>query len=141
MNGWQRLYVVLAGLCALGIGALYASSYPDTSAGSVVWACDGLVERDVTPHRAREYLRVGLVPESDRFSYPQGDLRIEGDCANELQHVANGTLLESKRAEWWGEARKGAGWFLATASIVYLMGMALGWVWRGFFPKKPVSLQ
>ncbi len=131
--------MVLVVICGALMALLMGSTYPGKSAANFVWACDGLTSSDVTANRAKEYLRNGRIPTSDTYSYPEADMRIEGECAQELQHVANGTLLGKKRADWWGEFWSGAGWFALLSAVVYVIGMAIGWVWRGFSPKKPDS--
>lgn len=137
MTGWQRLFVVLFVIVGTLMALLFGTEYPDRTDSNFVWACDGLTQREVSSDRAKEYLRTGIIPAADTYSYPSQYQRIAGECARELQHVANGTLLSSKRAEWRGQVTEAFGWFAFAAGLVYLLGMAIGWVWRGFFPKKP----
>lgn len=124
MNGWQRMFVVFSVIVIIIPAAVWIADKPD-GAQAKRWAFScALRDQNVSPQEAKNLLMF----EHDAASGP--------DCTDSLKSIASGKAYRDDIARWTGSFKAGAlviGVFLA---VVYALGWALGWIWRGFFPKK-----
>lgn len=133
MNGWQRLFVVFSVLCVGVVVSMVAVEAPSRGIQSV-YTC-GLLESDVTQARAKQYVKNGI-PVDETYLSGVDPMPGHAECFADLQRVADGTMYSHRVREHWGEASELLPWLLGFLALVYAAGWALGWVWRGFFPKK-----
>lgn len=135
MEGWRRLFVVLCWLVGACVGLVAFSQYPDKARDDDVWSCS-LRDTSVSAERARQLLAIGHIPLAENYEFPEGNLPISGECADDLQAVANGRMRTKRIAAWRADTFQAA-WYAAIAlAIVFAVGRALGWVWRGFRPAR-----
>jgi hypothetical protein len=142
LNGWQRLFVLFLALSVLAAGAVMVSAFPDRSdtGAYTVYACDLSIDAwDVTPAAAAFYLRNGTIPAAARgyAGDPPRDGSIDPECRKQLTQIAAGTRYRHLLWGWLVTCLETVGWLAGGAYVVYLLGSVLGWVWRGFFPRKP----
>ena len=125
MNGWQRLFVVLALLVTLPAIVFGISQKPDGS--FYLYSCAS--PSHVTQAKAVQALASG--------NYREESWNEEPECLKALQRVASGAEGEERQRQWLRDLRNGAIALTIFFALVYALGWGLGWVWRGFFPKKP----
>lgn len=134
MNGWQRLFCVFSVACGLLFIVLHRGSYPTPTPpdGTVsVYAC-ALMDTKVDRARAEKYLQDKSIPSEDRYSTDAPD----ADCTVALMDVALGNSRGKLVSVWFKELWADFGVLGISLGGLYALGMALGWIWRGFFPKK-----
>ncbi len=137
MNGWQRLFlVIVVGTCAV-FAAVTVAQRPSPDDSHFIIKCR-LVDSYVTPERAKKYLSEQRIPEEDFQSWAHDNTAEDWkECSTELKEVASGAEYREAQARW----KESTQWAIAGIAIffavLYALGAALGWVWRGFFPRKP----
>lgn len=159
LNGWQRLWVLAAllyGLLVLGVAAL---DFPKRESIEYFWASRVIstVEEAIAGNLkiASYQVRLRESPEfrgksdmqiAEDFSKRAYELKKEG---NTSAYELNGAQLvkehNERRAreleELPARQAKFIGWALAAWVVplvaLYLFGMLVAWVIRGFFPKQP----
>jgi len=125
MNGWARLYIVIAA-ATIGLSTAYVfGTEPDPEAAVYVPGCDGFTY--YTPSQARAALKLA-------------DWKQDGyqtaSCKESLESIGNGAAYQAEFSRWRDTSRQ-----VVIGSTVFLLslfavGAAIGWVWRGFFPRK-----
>ena len=135
MNGWQRLFVLFSVIVYLFAGVVALLNLPtEPSDGEWgVYSC-GLNEWRVDATRATFLL--SSVDNLAKAKRHPGE-KPSAECYVELEQISLGQKLNAEVSDHlvamaWGAL--GIGVLLAS---VYAFGAALGWVWRGFFPRKP----
>jgi hypothetical protein len=143
LNGWQRLFALLFALSLLALIGVMASVKPKRSDTGTYYvdACGLSVSRwDVSPAGALFYLKNGTIPAEDMGYAADGrDGSITPKCREQLAQIANGTRYRALLWNWVKVAGESFCYLLGSAWMVYLLGTAIGWVWRGFFPRKPAA--
>lgn len=124
MNGWQRLFVVVAVIVCLPPLAIWLSDRPRENQAFFVMGC---VTSYYTPKEAEIALRDHSYEQESYSSF---------QCGTELTDIAQGTAHSEAVARWWDAFRIGGAFLAAGLAILYTLGAALGWVWRGFRPNK-----
>lgn len=138
-NGWKRLYIVVFWLGALLLLFPAVFSYPARPADGEypVYDCN-LDSIYVAPRDAAFILGYGAIPK-DRLASWAPDNAITSDCRAKLRSIANGSMHWQLVKEWLHNCTVGAALYIALMLLLGLLGRAAGWVWRGFFPKRPQS--
>lgn len=125
MNGWQRLFALLAVIIILPAIALAAVGFPRANTRSFA---DGCAEyQSYTIQQAQAVLATKSYAQSEYSSTR---------CEDSLAKIASGNALSEERGRWWDTVQTGAFSIAAFLGVIYALGLAIGWVWRGFFPKK-----
>lgn len=140
MNGWQRLFVVAVVATGLPTLAIALSDAPTRAedGGESVYGCS-LNDNHVTPARAREYLKSGVIPQADTYLYDYANPLNDRDCAEAMEGVLTGALFTARHDAWRDGIWAGVAAFTGFWAVVYALGAALGWVWRGFFPRSTAA--
>lgn len=133
MNGWHRLFVLAVVTTGLGFGALHLVDRPNAEAYAA--GCN-LISWRIAPERAKEWLRAGAIPVSERRSYQTSDPLEDSVCRSEIEAIASGERYRQDSDRWLNYLRFKVIAFAVFWTIVYVVGRSLGWVWRGFFPKR-----
>lgn len=122
MNGWQRIFVVLALVIALPSLGIWLLSKPSSDGNSYAYGCYESNISYVTIKDADVYLRTtpGLAFE----------------CKKSLAEIASGEVQARNVEQWWKNFKFGVVGIGAFLAVVYALGWAMGWIWRGFFPKR-----
>lgn len=123
MNGWQRLFSVFAALILLCSTALWYFAKPSDSKYLV--GCDSPTY--ATQPEAQAALQNKAYAQTSYSSF---------NCYESLDKVASGREHREDMADWREDFENGAMGILAFLAVIYALGAALGWTWRGFFPKK-----
>lgn len=141
MNGWQRLFTVFAVLFVLTMSAKFYALWPKDGAEMYVFGCDGVVM--LRPEAAKTYLAALTTGQGleKALPYPWTVENARQDignqkCITDLRAVIDGTTLSEARKGFLQELPLGIGLVLGVLAIVYFAGWVIGWVWRGFFPKR-----
>ncbi len=137
MNGWRRLFSLFSGLFLLLAAILWYGTYPSQRSDGLetVYDCS-LSENELSKQDAQRFLQAGRIPAAMTYNYPEHDEVVAGDCADALEAVANGTAHDLRVGAWWSQGFEGALGIAAFLVFLYALGACLGWVWRGFRPKK-----
>lgn len=156
LNGWQRIWVVFAALGLLIVAistGVDATSEPyfnpdvervfrDESSRCIPKLPEGpgSIESKVKAQRDRIFAAVvdGAFKEIDH-RHPCYALWREWQGSfwpvlgiDEYRE----RVLERHRERAFGTAKTGLIWWAAIMASVYALGAAIGWIWRGFFPRK-----
>lgn len=126
MSGWKRLFTVFAVCVCTLSGAAWWLNKPDGLQGSrLAMGClDAFNTSYFTPAEAG----IAYLTLSDKST----------QCAKDLRKISSGDAYREDRSRWWSTLNEGARVVLAFLFIVYGLGWAIGWIWRGFFPKRTV---
>lgn len=137
LNGWERLFILLSGLGALALLVAAFTSYPRASPdGSyAVYTC-ALTESRVSPRDARVFLADGKIPGNRLYSWASADF-LADSCRDDLTAIRDGKKHINDVLGWAKVCGIVATAYFAFLFCAGLLGRALGWVWRGFFPRKP----
>lgn len=125
LNGWQRMYVVVAMLVGIPSAAIGFYSMPNeredfyTSCDTPSYATAEEASRLLTNGKWREWTS-----------------STEPTCMLTLQKIADGTTYRQSMKAWRDGWRVGLISFVIFFGAIYLLGLGVGWIWRGFFPKK-----
>ncbi|MGN6223674.1 MAG: hypothetical protein ACTHN1_08520 [Pseudoxanthomonas sp.] len=125
LNGWQRLYVVLLLVVGLPLGVAGFYSMPNEHEGHYT-GCEKPSYAD--PAEAGRLLATGEWRE-----WPSSR---EPTCMFALREIADGTKYRQAMRSWRDSVQSGIIAFVILFGAIYLFGLGIGWVWRGFFPKK-----
>jgi hypothetical protein len=122
MNGWQRLFVVLTACISMAGMALWLISKPASDGRGYAYGCYESNISYVSIKDADVHLRTtpGLAFE----------------CKKSLAEIASGKSHQKSMNSWYGDLKVGAVTVSVFLAMVYALGWAAGWIWRGFFPKK-----
>jgi hypothetical protein len=148
MNGWQRLFTLLAALTVVPTAAVLYADRPDSS--ETFWAgeCAGskyysqadanvaLAKMEVFAKDA-PWKRDAHLPQTATDEELAEIIRAVEACKSDLESIASGQELTRSVARWNTRAKAAAVFVSALLLGLYAVGWGLGWVWRGFFPKKP----
>lgn len=135
MSGWQRLFVLLVLVCGVPLLGIWTVIYSDIDDTHYAYYCD--LENDyLTADRARRYVRDREIPASDLGAYRSTDPKRIQNCWGQIEAVASGDATKKEEAEARKDLYVGTGAFAVFFGLVYALGAGLGWVWRGFFPRK-----
>ena len=127
MNGWQRLFVMFVLVVAVAAFAIWVSQKP----GDYRYVSDCSEPNRVTQAEAAAAIA------SNNFR--ENPWNVEPKCLRELEQVASGRESRKKHDVWRSDLKGGAIALTIFFAVIYCLGWALGWVWRGFFPKKAES--
>ena len=125
MNGWQRLFVLISAIVIGLPAAIWVGNTPETNGSYYIAGC-----RDSGPYTADDAKNT-----LGRTQYEQAEYSIY-NCQDELTKIATGAKEAERWNDWRKDFRNGAIGIACFLSALYALGWALGWVWRGFFPKK-----
>jgi hypothetical protein len=144
LNGWQRLYCVLAVVAVLPALALWGLSKPKWDGAYPAWNCYELSGgARYTAQEARVLIEsyegevlsdhLKLRPET----WPprtDGKPYLFSDCAQDLTEISTGLAAKKAHAAWWNNFLIGGTFYLVAFILLYGLGWSLRWIWRGFFP-------
>lgn len=141
MNGWRRLFVVVALIVSVPAAALWWINKPlEKDELRNLYACEfaaapeSMEQLRQTDLRYKELLASGKPADRLVAKYmPQAD----ADCAERMSKILDGRAFAESSANWWQDFRNGLLALSVFLGSIYAIGFGLGWVWRGFRPKKP----
>lgn len=139
LNGWERLFILLSGLGGLALLIMAVAYYPRVPADGAyeVYTC-ALTDSRITPRDARVFLAESKIPEERLYSWASPDF-LTDSCRNDLAEIRDGNRHWHDFVSWAKVSVATAAAYLAFLFCVGLLGRALGWVWRGFFPRKHIA--
>ncbi|WP_457097887.1 hypothetical protein [Lysobacter sp. P5_B9] len=127
MNGWQRLYVFALILISSATFGIWRFQKPSDSFYAV--GCD--YPMYATEGDAKNHL--------GRHDYREHDFAQEPRCYESLREIAIGEAAAAAEQRWREAFRIGALTLAILFAFIYAIGFGIGWVWRGFFPKKSAA--
>lgn len=132
MNGWQRLYVVAMVPLALLLLVGAVLNFPYESKVHYAFECP-FEDYSFTQAQAVEIVATDGKNEP-LASYRRG--KSWPECMKRMKEISSGRALANDRERFWSDVFVGSAAFAVFAALVYSAGWAVGWVWRGFFPRK-----
>lgn len=136
MNGWHRLFVVYAVVVAIILGLKFLSYRPGEYAIGKYAASACGVFRYVSKEDAGTYLKQGFVHNTDYPDVDENAHKLAPKCRADLEEYVSGKSLQTARSSWIKEWPLLVGFYLAILLLTYGIGWVIGWVWRGFRPRK-----
>lgn len=146
LNGWQRLYCVLAVIVVLPALGVWGISKPKWDGAYPAWNC-----YDLRPHASFTAPEAKAILDSYKGQVLSDGLKLRpetwpqrsddkphlfSDCAQELTNIASGLAARESHAKWWNNFLIGALFYLVAFGVLYAFGWSVGWIWRGFFPRR-----
>lgn len=159
MNGWRRLYVVIAGITFVSVAVVRVADRPteERAKDYLTYVCEEAEEArqkltdgakagtldEYTYERAQEAI---FKAEQKGLTEPQVTVTPEGQTIPwKIRKVPNCNIIPAPilerqlsvdRSKWWGDNGRGMASYLIVFTMIYAIGWLLGWIWRGFFPRK-----
>ncbi|HEX4852753.1 hypothetical protein [Arenimonas sp.] len=130
------MFVVLCGIVAVPALIAFIALFPREQEIWGVYGCS-LQDTAMTKARAIDYQKNGI-PEADFYPWALEDGSVDRfqDCTAEIRAIADGSILDKKVSQHWRDA-SWVGLVLAALLVtLYALGWSVGWIWRGFFPKR-----
>lgn len=125
MNGWKRLYVLALLVVSIPLLAMWAYSKPSPDQS---FFADCEKPYSATQAEARKWLA--------DMTYREWDYESEPRCLRSLQQIESGATFERYYNDWMTNLKVGVIAVTIIFGAILLVGIGVGWVWRGFFPKR-----
>lgn len=132
MNGWQRLFIFICGLVLVPVlvVSFYSKPKQPFSSWEIKYSCDSTEFSDITYGNVDYFLAKALEIHNENSYW---NLQ---KCLTELHAFKDGVKEKEAWARWWSDSYDSIFYSLVFLFIVYAIGRSIGWVWRGFRPKK-----
>lgn len=129
LGGWERAFVVtcLATFAVVALDRVNALPSP-AEEGRRVYRCDESLINLREPVRPAQAAQLVY---RETFANT-----VSSDCLDALTQIADGRAQAEEWRQWRKRSGENVSFAVAFLACIYVAGLAVGWVWRGFFPKK-----